>query len=290
MKNGIAEIDHLLTYVRDLNQATQAYERLGFTLTPISDITAMGIANRLALLKPRIAGAASFIELMSASDRARLPAAMAQVLSGPERIKSMVMMTPDARAAHQELVSNSYGFAPPVHVKREWVIPGEASVWPEFDVLMPIPAPLAFNACQYHNVNLYLRPDWQQHANGAQTLNAVFAVAPDANEVANYYAELFGKASLEHGAAQAVSPGHTWLEVFSPKSLEARFGPGNMPETPDGWASSAYLGYQIGVADLTETRSLLSKNGVRFSASGTGLVVAASEACGNLVEFVENPI
>lgn len=280
MKNGIAEIDHLLSYVADLDAASAAYERLGFRLTPGSQIGAMGIANRLALMSPLTAGTGNYIELMAAADRPRLPPPMAAMLSGAEGVKSMVMATADAHKAQAELVANGYDFAPPVHVKREWVIPGEGSVWPEFDVMLPIAAPLPFNLCRYYNLELYLRPDWRTHPNGARHLAASFAVAPDAHATARYYETLFGKAAtLGADGAWIVKTAAVELAIYDPLSFAARFGvapsPGNTPH---------YAGYRVAVANADALRALLARNQVATIPTVLGIAV---QACGNVIEFVE---
>jgi len=280
MKNGIAEIDHLLTYVADLDAASAAYERLGFRLTPRSEIGAMGIANRLALLSPLTPGTGNYIELMSAADRTRLPPPMATTLSGAEGVKSMVMATPDAHKAQAELVANGYGFAPPVHVKREWVIPGEGSVWPEFDVMLPIAAPLPFNLCRYFNLDLYLRQDWRTHPNGARHLTATFAVAPDAHATARYYETLFGKpASLGADNAWLVKTAAVELAIYDPLSFAARFGVvAPASETP------RYAGYRIAVDKLDALAAPFARNKVAAIPTVQGVAV---QACGNVIEFVE---
>jgi hypothetical protein len=279
MKNGIAEIDHLLTYVAELDAASAAYERLGFRLTPRSEIGAMGIANRLALLSPLTSGTGNYIELMSAADRSKLPPPMAATLSGAEGVKSMVMATSDAHAAQKELVANGYGFAPPVHVKREWVIPGEGSVWPEFDVMLPIEAPLPFNLCRYFNLDLYLRRDWRTHPNGARHLTATFAVASDAHATARYYEKLFGRpAALGADGAWIVKCAAVELLIYDPLSFAARFGVALPPlDAP------IYAGYRIAVDKLATTASLLARNKVMAIPTVLGL---ATQACNNVIEFV----
>ncbi|MGL1682655.1 VOC family protein, partial [Vibrio parahaemolyticus] len=47
MTRTIAEIDHLLTYVADPAEAAALFVRMGFTLSPVSRIEAMGITNYL---------------------------------------------------------------------------------------------------------------------------------------------------------------------------------------------------------------------------------------------------
>ena len=51
MSYGFLEIDHLLAS-GDPEIGGAAYERLGFTVTPISVIGPLGVANRLVLLRP----------------------------------------------------------------------------------------------------------------------------------------------------------------------------------------------------------------------------------------------
>lgn len=279
MKNGIAEIDHLLTYVADLDAASAAYERLGFRLSPRSEIGAMGIANRLALLSPPTPGTGNYIELMSAANRARLPPVMATTLSGDEGVKSMVMATPNAHAAQAELVANGYAFDPPVHVEREWVIPGEGSVWPEFDVLLPIAAPLPFNLCRYFTLDLYLRPDWRRHPNGARHLAATLAVSPDAHATVRYYETLFGcGATLGADGAWIVRPAAVELAIYDPLSFAARFGV--VPPPAD---APRYAGYRIAVASLDALGALLARNKVATIPTVLGVAV---QACGNVIEFV----
>jgi catechol 2,3-dioxygenase-like lactoylglutathione lyase family enzyme len=62
-------IDHLIVPVPDLATAAAAYERLGLTLTPLTEHQGMGTANRAAFIGT---GAANFayIELLGISDRA----------------------------------------------------------------------------------------------------------------------------------------------------------------------------------------------------------------------------
>src|SRR5262245_51995349 len=95
----IAEIDHLLCHVRDLDAAASLFRRMGFTLSPVSRIETMGISNHLVLMRPRSPDSGNYIELMAAHDRAQLPPVMASTLAGEEGIKSMVLGTADAGAA-----------------------------------------------------------------------------------------------------------------------------------------------------------------------------------------------
>jgi hypothetical protein len=276
----LADIDHLLTHVADIEQAAATYRSLGFTLTPPSRIEPMGIVNQLVLLTPATEGAASFIELMSAFDRPKLPPAMAGLLSGEERIKSMVMLSRDAGRSHAALTRLGYPFAPPIHVKREWRLSADEAIFPEFDVLLPVEAPLIFNACRYHNVELYLREEWRRHPNTAIGLDAIFAVASDPAGIAGQYARLFGCAvevlSLDH---VSVAPARTTLQILTPARFISLFG---FPSPALDSSSAAYVGFGIEVASLAACRLCLERNGVAIQEIAGGLLV---KACGNIVRF-----
>jgi glyoxalase-like protein len=282
MTKAIREIDHLLTYVHDLDAAASAFQRMGFTLSPLSRIEAMGISNHLVLMRQGTPGFANYIELMSTHDRARLPPPMAKVLSGPEGIKSMVLGTEDAGAAQQAMVRHGFAAAPPVHVKREWKIAPGHSVFPEFDVILPVEAPLAFNACRYFNVALYLRPEWLEHANGAQRVASVFAVAEDANAIACRYGDLFEAPTMQSADSARTTPGRVYLEVMSAEAVESRFD-----LTLAARREAAYLGYLVEVASLDVLRSCLSSGKVVCRDLGDTICVDPADGFGNLIVFRE---
>ena len=202
-ENPVKAIDHLLTFVRDLDEAARLFDRLGFTLTPESRIEAMGIVNRLILFPDASEGSANFIELMSVFDAARLPTAMAALLSGDEGIKSMVLSLGNVERAHAHFVALGCPFGPPAHVRREWRLSATESVWPEFDVLLPVNDVVTFNGCRYHNVELYRLPAWTTHRNGARAFDRVYCAAADPQAAASRLANILGMpvngATVAHG-------------------------------------------------------------------------------------------
>ena len=261
MKNGILEIDHLLTKVAQPELAGEHFMRLGFTVTPLSQIDAMGLCNRLVLFEPLTTGSANFIELMGVTDAARVPPAMAGLLEGPPGIRSMVMTTLDAHAARAELVGNGYAFGDVHHIARDWVLPHHR-IQVEFDVLLPVPAPFAFNVCRYFSLQHYIRPEWTRHANGIRHLEAVYCVASDPRLALRYYENLFGVAAIGSDAqGWSVSPGHVQLTVFSPQSWQNRF---NVPAPP------GFAGYRLRCNDLAETNTFLQSVGLPMKVGANG--------------------
>jgi hypothetical protein len=191
-ENPVTAVDHLLTFVRELDVAAHFFSRLGFTLTPESRIEAMGIVNRLILFPDAVDGSANYIELMSVFDAARLPPTMARLLSGDEGIKSMVLSLGDVGRARERFVALGCPFGSPVHVRREWKLSASESVWPEFDVLPPVDDVVTFNGCQYRNVDLYRRPAFTTHPNGARAFGRIYCAAADPQAAASRLADILG--------------------------------------------------------------------------------------------------
>ncbi|TWT10067.1 VOC family protein [Reyranella sp. CPCC 100927] len=277
----VIEIDHLLTYVRDLDHAATLFRRMGFTLSPISRIEGMGISNHLVLMHPGVPGAGNYIELMAAHDRARLPSVMAQTLSGGEGIKSMVLSAADAHAAQAAFVAQGFNADPPVHVKREWPIGPDESVFPEFDVLLPVDAPLVFNCCRYFNVELYLRPDWMEHANSARCLRSVLAVAAEPQRIVATFASVFGRPPIGGPDVVRVSPGAVDLVLMTPAALRERYGLD--VSAPDQGAR--YIGYVIEVASLERLTACLAQGHVEQRSLGAAVCVGPDVGLGNLIVF-----
>ena len=193
---SVEAIDHLLTFVRDLDAAARFFDRLGFTLTPESRIESMGIVNRLILFSDAVEGSANFIELMSVFDAARLPPAMAGLLSGQEGIKSMVLSLGDIGQAHARFTALGCPFGPPVHVRREWRLSATESAWPEFDVLLPVDDVVTFNGCRYHNVELYRRATWTTHRNGARGFDRIYCATADPQAAVSRFADILGTTAI----------------------------------------------------------------------------------------------
>ena len=266
MKNGILEVDHLLSKVESPAQAGDHFQRLGFTVTPLSQIESMGLCNRLVLFKPLTDGSANFIELMGVNDAAKVPASMAALLQGPAGIRSMVMATPDAHAARAELVNNGYPFGDVHHIARQWKLPTE-QLDVKFDVLLPVPAPFTFNLCRYYTLQHYIRPAWTEHANGIIHFEAVYCTATDPRQTLRYYEELFGvSATGSDASGWTVSPGKVQLTIFSPQSWEKNFG---MP------AALGFTGYRLRSKRLATTAAYMKAALVPITVKPAGDILIA---------------
>ena len=282
MPKPIGAIDHLLTYVHDLEGAASLFRRMGFTLSSVSHIDSMGISNYLVLMRPVASGFANFIELMAVQDQTKLPAAMTKLLSDPQAIKSMVLGASDIDAAHAAIAKQGFNASVPVHVKREWIVgPGE-SVFPEFDVVLPFPAPLTFNCCRYFNVELYLRPEWLVHTNTANGIRSVLAVAKEPGALVKRFSAIFDEPSSDDGDVARVACGGVELVVLSPDAAQKKYGIDRMPA-----GEADYLGYVIEVDSLDALQSSLSAGDIAYSRDGRSVCVEPAIGLGNLMIFRE---
>lgn len=82
----IPDIDHLMCGVVDPQQAGATFERLGFTVSPLSVIKSLGLANRCILFHSPSLDHANYLELLGVVDPSNASSAMAARLAGPEGV------------------------------------------------------------------------------------------------------------------------------------------------------------------------------------------------------------
>jgi hypothetical protein len=266
-KSQIRDIDHILTKVDDANDAGRWFERLGFTVTPLSTIESMGLCNRLVLFASRTPGTANFIELMAPAPGGVQNGSMRRLLEGADGTRSMVLAVGDAHAARAELVGKGHEAGEVHHIERQWSLPTEVLDL-AFDVLLPIAAPFTFNLCRYYTLQHYVRQSWTHHANGTTGLRAVYCVAQEAQAAARFYAELF---SCEVRGSEAdgwrVSPANVDLVVFTPSAWRQHFGCD--AERP------GFQGYCLHTADLTHTLAAVEQAGAQWTRLADGSALLA---------------
>jgi hypothetical protein len=278
---GIAAIDHVMTFVPCLDAASDQFERMGFRLSPVSRIETMGISNRMILMQPRGPNRANFIELMSPHDPDRLPVPMRAMLSGEPGARSIVLAASDINMVFDTISEIGFSPSPPVHVRREWKIAGEPSVYPEFEVILPIECPLTFNACQYHNAELYSRPDWLNHPNTAIRITTIFAVSNDRAKTA-FFEDLLGRTRKYLTSDEIRYPSSEIdLLVMAGNIAEERFGVTVNTSVPK------YVGYEVNVASLEQLRRSLDIGHVPWTLRDEAVLIAPEDGLGNIIIFRE---
>jgi hypothetical protein len=267
--------------VEDAEAAGDALGRLGFTVSPISRLHNIGVANRMVLLQPSSPGAANFLEVMAVTDESAVPALFRPHLIGRRGYRWIVTSGPDVRDAFAKLTQADYAFAPPVAVNRDWVLPDGEVLHVGFDVLLPIEAPLPFNFCAYRTREHYVRPEFMAHANGARTLSGVLCLTPNPEEFLAYFERLFGTQRQRFADGLfSISPRHVALIVGTQAAWRRALG--RQPVASDG---SCLFGCRIEVAERSRTRACLSQAGIAIHESDLGLIVDSPLRDGSVLIF-----
>jgi hypothetical protein len=282
MKHGISEIDHVVSVVPNAQRAGALLERVGFTLTPLSVMETVGVANRLVLFKPLSSGTANFIELMSVLDERRLPAPLRPHVAGVSGYRWLVLSGPDASAAFEQLNAGGYSFGRPIPIERDWALPSGEVLRLAFNVLLPIDAPIPFNFCEYKTLEHYLRAEFLGHPNGAESLTALLCQASTPEECLRYFESLWGvtRKSAAHGLS-TVTPGKVELMVGARASWESAL---NRAVAPDS-SGQRMFGARIRVGNLAATRRYFAELNLTVTQSELGLVLDSPLADGTCLVF-----
>jgi hypothetical protein len=285
MKNGIADIDHLMCGIKAVRNADKTFGKMGFVVSPLSD-TGLGVSNRCIVLTPTGPDTANYIELMGVTDPKNVRPEVAALISGDEGVKQIIHNTPDARAAFGELASKGFKLKPILDFQRQWVLPTNDAVQLAFSVVMPEPGPEPFPwiLCQHHTVEHFHRDDLRNHPNGARTFTSVYCVSDNPEQDAVFYENLYGQRAVKSAEGIImVGPSHTRMRILSPVSLKAFF-PGLL-DSPR--RVPPYLaGFTVSVGHLRDTEAYFSESGLPFFTSLKGSLWVHPDLAHNmLIEF-----
>jgi len=274
------DIDHVMLISRDLAQARSVYERMGFTVTPLTSHP-HGTANHLILFQH------DFIELLGVVAPERLDSRSAAVqlfLRIREGLAAVALPTTDAQRDREALIrrgldpSDLYCFDRPVRLPDGREIRAIVdTVW----VSEPS-APLvqAFLSRQHVAEAIWV-PEWQTHPNGARAIAWLTLVADDpAAGLENYFAAFLDAEMLRdaRGRRTFATP-RAEVRILGPDDYQAMCGIAAEATRP-------YIaGVGIRVADLERLVTHLQENGVPHERSSQTVRVLPDSAHGALLEF-----
>ena len=279
-------LDHLVLTVRDLDAAEARFRALGFTMTPRAQHP-FGTSNNLAIFD------GNFLELLGVSAPEKIPEHedgrfsfgqhALEFLERGEGLSYVVLDTADARADHRTFRSSGIATFEPVDFSRGARQPDGAERTVSFTIcfaLPPDPAPPHFVCQQRHPPENFWRPEYQAHANGARRISEVVLRADRGEELAPFYAALFGPEALERTAdGLVVRTGRGRISALTRAGLRRRFG-------VEGAHDGAIVAMRFAVADAPRAERSLAAGGAPFSREADGaLRVAAEHGFGALLEF-----
>lgn len=281
-------IDHLVICVRDLAQAALSLRTLGFALTP-TGIHPFGTSNRLAMFGN------NFLELLAITDAAAIPAAapgrfsfaahQQNFLAAAEGMSMLAWHGTDAHADAARFAANGIGAYAPFDFGRNAVLPGGGTARVEFSLAFathPAMPGIAFFTCQQRlPPELFWKPDYQHHPNGAMRVVEVVMSAPEPWENRDFLERMTeSTAELSPGRLTVGAKGDR-ISVLSPLEITRRL-PGFAADGPPRFCAA-----RLAVADLNATKRELQRNGIGFQVSDGVLLTPPAASHGLALEFVE---
>jgi len=281
-------LDHLVICVRDLAQAALDWQTLGFNLTP-TGVHPFGTSNRLAMFGN------NFLELLAVTDAAAVPPATPDrfsfaahnrdFLADVEGMSMLAMHSADAHGDAARFRAHHIGAYAPFDFGRDAVLPGGGTARVEFSLAFatdPAMPGIAFFTCQQrHPPELFWKPEYQRHPNGALRVIEVVMSAPEPAAHRSFL-ERITESAAELGAGR--------LTVGARGDQITVLGPAEMARRLPGLASAAsprFCAARVAVTDLDATKRVLKNNGVDFEVSGAVLLVPPAASHGLALEFVE---
>ncbi|WP_299484073.1 VOC family protein [uncultured Roseibium sp.] len=181
-------LDHLVVAVNDLDAAGQAYEAMGFTVTP-ENRHPFGTANRLIQFN------GFFIELLSIADPSLITETIGKTFSfgafNRDFLKSREgasMLVLDSRGADDD--RDDFGKAglelfEPFSFERTAHLPGGETAKVAFDLTIlsdPLGPQIGYFTCHNKYPENFWKPAFQKHKNGAQDIRSVYLLAGDPSD------------------------------------------------------------------------------------------------------------
>jgi len=222
-------LDHVVIDVRDrMDQAAQIFEALGFTLTPRGFHT-LGSMNHLMMF------GTDYLELLGFGTGGGM--ARPELAPFPVGLNGLVFKTADADAVHAHAAGAGLPILPVQSFSRPVDLGGDKHD-ARFRTTRLDPGKIAMGRvyfCEHLTPELVWRPEWQRHANGAQSIARVVVATGEPRRTASLFSTLFGLDSVAEADGKCViGAGSARVELAPPAAIAAEFGdaadPAGRPE------------------------------------------------------------
>lgn len=263
--------DHLVLAVNDLDKAARFYQAIGFTLTPPAQHP-FGTGNRLAQLQ------GCFLEVLSVTEPENVPEAEPgsfsfgaynrDFLARRQGMSMMVLQTTTAAADRDDFKAAGLDTYKMFDFSRDAALPDGSTATVGFTLAFAtvpeLPDAVAFT-CQQWRPDLFWKPEYQNHANGAVTISEMFMVADDGA----------APAKLLNGLDLDPIGGKT--SVITPEAFAARFAGAEI--------ASSYAGFRVAVSDMEAARTCLEENRVAYEETAGTIWITPAAGFGCVIEF-----
>jgi hypothetical protein len=271
---GTVSLDHIAHFVPDIDRASAALARLGFTLTPFSlqqhrtrpdgPLEPAGSGNRCAMLQQ------GYLEFLTPTSDTPVAQRMRHAIERYVGQHLICFGTAESARLHAHLAASGFQPLPPVALQRQiGTETGEGTA--RFTVVRVAPEAMPEGRVQiveHHTPDLLWQKRWLSHPNGATALLASIVCVADVDEAAGRFAK-FAQASLRKSANTVIvrNRGHGAVAVTDSRAIEASFG---APPPALPWIAGTVLR----VADLAAARAWIEKSSVETRLIGASALCA----------------
>ncbi len=283
-------IDHLVLCVNDLKKARDAYAAMGFTMTPPAQHP-FGTGNTLAQFD------GCFLEVLAVTkpedifehdgDAFSFPAFNRDFVSLREGMSMLVLDSDDETFDRAQYVGRGLRVHSPFDFQRQAKQPDGGAVTVGFSLTFvsdPALPDMGFFTCKQWRPDLFWKPDYQRHANGAQTIEDVFIVSPNrAAAIAFLGAFADAPAAETAPGVSTIATARGNLRVMTPDAFAIRF-PNAFPENDH--SVPFFAGFSVACDAPDKTAKLWQDAGLQVHTdadgawlnpkAGLGCVIAAA--------------
>jgi len=263
MSAAIGTIDHVVIVVAGLDESTERFRRLGFTLSPKGvHSAALGTANHTIMLQQ------DYFELLGVLAPTDSNSYWRRKIAAGGGIAGIALTTEDAEAAHA--VWSEAGLAPRdlVRFSRQVVREGGGRMEARFEVVkLPDVAEIGVQAfvCSQPTREAVWLPELTTHANTAQAIRRLSIASPDPHAAARRWRQVgpdWCEEPIEDGVA--VKTARHEIRFVTPEAAVRRSG---FAAT----GSTEAFAIEYGVSSLAACKAALTDGGIDFQ-ERTGLV------------------
>lgn len=294
MNKDINILHHVGLIASNMSALVECYEKLGFTLTPLSmprvplkpggEPEMLGAGNRCAIFQN------NYLELLGVVDKERWgkipkeqrgPYDIDVPLSRYEGLHVMHFGTDDIEAVRERLIKQGTPCSQIAPFQRNVDTPdGERTMYAK-SLHFPYGSnPEALiQIAQHLTPELVLQPHQMNHRNGAKSITEIIVCTEDPIEYAKKYERYTGHESKQKGNLYIIDLGYSRVIVTAPAFINEIIQGCIPPALP-------YLaGFTVAATDLDVVRKLLRDNRVSYLEHDGRLIVPSVEACGSAVLF-----
>jgi hypothetical protein len=282
---GELVLDHVAHFVPHVDAASEALEKLGFTLTPFSEqshraepggpLVPAGSGNRCVMLRE------GYLEFLTPTGDTPIADQLRTAIKRYTGVHLVAFGSAAPDADHARLVRAGFGPLPPVALQRQiGTATGEGTA--RFTVVRVPPGTMPegrIQFCQQHTPELLWQPRWLDHHNRATALAGVILRVADAREAAQRFARYTGLLAQLSGSVWRIGTARGYLLFVDRETLHRRLDV-VAPSLP--WIA----GYVLKSEDIDQTGDTLRKSRVPVHVLGSRrLLVKLPAAFGGIIVF-----